>query len=444
MVDPTSLLTDRYELTMLDAALRAGSAERPTVFEAFSRTLPAGRRYGVVAGLGRLIDAIEAFRFDDEQLAALDDDDVVSPATLAWLAGYRFRGELHAYREGEIFVPGSPVLTVAAPFADGVVLETLILSVLNHDSAVASAAARMVTAAGGRGLMEFGGRRAHERSAVAAARAAYLMGFDGSSNLAAGARYGVPTLGTSAHAFTLLHDDERSAFAAQVEALGPDTTLLVDTYDTTQGIANALEVAGPDLGAIRIDSGDLAQEARDARAQLDAAGATGTRIVVSGDLDEYRMAELVDAPIDAYGVGTAVVTGSGFPTSGFVYKLVARARSLDGPLEPVAKEGGAKATIGGRKRASRRLRQGVAIEEVLRAWDAGVPAAERDLQVPVLIDGERRHDPNLASIRAHHRAALAELPEPARSLAPGDACLPTRHEQAVPVPVTAISEEASP
>jgi nicotinate phosphoribosyltransferase len=443
MVDPTSLFTDRYELTMLDAALRAGSAERPTVFETFSRTLPAGRRYGVVAGLGRLIDAIEAFRFDDQQLAALDDDDVVSPATLAWLAGYRFRGELHAYREGEIFVPGSPVLTVAAPFADGVVLETLILSVLNHDSAVASAAARMVTAAGGRGLMEFGGRRAHERSAVAAARAAYLMGFDGSSNLAAGARYGVPTLGTSAHAFTLLHDDERSAFAAQVEALGPDTTLLVDTYDTTQGIANALEVAGPDLGAIRIDSGDLAQEARDARAQLDAAGATGTRIVVSGDLDEYRMAELVDAPIDAYGVGTAVVTGSGFPTSGFVYKLVARARSLDGPLEPVAKEGGAKATIGGRKRASRRLRQGVAIEEVLRAWDAGVPAAERELQVPVLIDGERRHDPDLASIRAHHRAALAELPEPARALAPGDACLPTRHEQAVPVPVTAISEEAS-
>lgn len=443
MVDPTSLLTDRYELTMLDAALRAGSADRPTVFEVFSRSLPRDRRYGVVAGLGRLIDAIEAFRFDDQQLAALDDDDVVSPATLAWLAGYRFRGELHAYREGEVFVPGSPVLTVAAPFADGVVLETLTLSVLNHDSAVASAAARMVNASAGRGLLEFGGRRAHEQAAVAAARASYLVGFDGSSNLAAGARYGIPTLGTSAHAFTLLHDDERSAFAAQVEALGPHTTLLVDTYDTTRGIATALEVAGPELGAVRIDSGDLGEEARAARAQLDAAGATATRIVVSGDLDEHRMAELVDAPIDAYGVGTSVVTGSGAPTSGFVYKLVARARSLDGPLEPVAKAGGSKATVGGRKRASRRLHDGVAVEEVLRGWDAHVPSGERELQVPVLVDGERRHDPSLAGIRDHHRAALAELPEHARSLAPGAACIPTRHDLARPVPATVAPEEAS-
>jgi len=443
-VDPTSLLTDRYELTMLDAALRAGSAERPTIFETFTRSLPLGRRYGVVAGLGRLIDAIEAFRFDDDQLAALDDDDVVSPATLAWLAGYRFRGELHAYREGEIFVPGSPVLTVAAPFADGVVLETLVLSVLNHDSAVASAAARMVNASGGRGMMEFGGRRTHEQAAVAAARAAYLVGFDGSSNLAAGARYGVPTLGTSAHAFTLLYDDERAAFAAQVAALGPRTTLLVDTYDTTRGIATALEVAGPELGAVRIDSGDLGAQARSARTQLDAAGATATRIVVSGDLDEYRLAELVDAPIDAYGVGTSVVTGSGAPTSGFVYKLVARARSLGGPLEPVAKAGGSKATVGGRKRAGRRLHEGVAVEEVLRDWHSHVPAAERELQVPVLIDGARRHDPDLAGIREHHRAALAELPEQAYSLAPGVACIPTRHQPARPVPATAISEEASP
>jgi nicotinate phosphoribosyltransferase len=444
MVDPTSLFTDRYELTMLDAALRAGSAERPTVFETFARVLPLERRYGVVAGLGRLVDAIEAFRFDDDQLASLDDDDVVSPATLAWLAGYRFRGELHAYREGEIYVPGSPVLTVTAPFADGVVLETLILSVLNHDSAVASAAARMVNAAAGRGLLEFGGRRAHEQAAVAAARAAYLVGFDGSSNLAAGARYGVPTLGTSAHAFTLLHDDERTAFAAQVEALGPQTTLLVDTYDISEGIATALEVAGPKLGAIRIDSGDLGREARSARAQLDAAGATATRIVVSGDLDEFRLAELVDAPIDAYGVGTSVVTGSGAPTSGFVYKLVARARSHDGPLEPVAKGGGSKATVGGRKRASRRLQGGVAAEELLRDWSHPVPDGERELQVPVLIDGERRHDPDLADIRDHHRAALAELPEHARSLAPGDPCIPTRHDRLEPVSATTASEEASP
>jgi nicotinate phosphoribosyltransferase len=433
-VAPTSLLTDQYELTMLDAALRDDRAARPCVFETFARRLPGGRRYGVVAGLDRLVDAIEAFRFGDDELAFLDDHDVVSPATLAWLAGYRFRGELDAYPEGEVFLPDSPVLTITASFAEAVVLETLVLSVLNHDSAVASAGARMVTAAAGRGLLEFGSRRAHEQAAVAAARASYLVGFDGSSNLAAGARHGIPTLGTSAHAFTLLHDDERDAFEAQVAALGRSTTLLVDTYDIPRGIATALEVAGPELGGIRIDSGDLGVEARAARAQLDAAGAHDTRIVVSGDLDEYSIAVLADAPVDAYGVGTRLVTGSGHPTAGFVYKLVARARSIDGPLEPVAKAGGDKATIGGRKRALRRLDAGAASAEVLQPWDAPVPAdeptqqlAHRALQVRVLADGERHHDPSLDEIRAHHRAALAELPTDATVLDDGDACLPTVH-----------------
>ena len=424
---PTSLLTDQYELTMLDAALRDDRATRPCVFETFARRLPDGRRFGVVAGLGRLIEAIEDFRFDDAELAFLDDHDVVSPATLAWLAGYRFRGELDAYREGELFLPDSPVLTISASFAEAVVLETLVLSVLNHDSAVASAAARMVTAAGGRGLLEFGSRRAHEQAAVAAARASYLVGFDGSSNLAAGARHGVPTLGTSAHAFTLLHDDERSAFEAQVAALGPSTTLLVDTYDISRGIATALQVAGPRLGGVRIDSGDLEVEARAARAQLDAAGAHDTRVVVSGDLDEYRIAALAGAPVDAYGVGTRLVTGSGHPTAGFVYKLVARARSVDGPLEPVAKAGGDKATIGGRKRASRAMQAGAASAEVLHPWDASVPGDHRELQVRVLADGERHHDPGLEAIRAHHRAALAELPAHATVLDDGDPCVPTVH-----------------
>ena len=416
----TALLTDRYELTMVDAALRSGAATRPCVFEAFARELPAGRRFGVVAGLGRLIDAIERFRFDDATLAWLDDHDVVAPDTVTWLAGYRFRGELHAYPEGEVYVPGTPVLTVSSSFAEGVLLETLVLSVLNHDSAIASAAARIVDAASGRGLMEFGSRRAHEESAVAAARAAYVAGFDGTSNVAAGARHGVPTLGTTAHAFVLLHDDERAAVAAQIAAVGPDTTVLVDTYDISRGIDLALEVAGNGLGAIRIDSGDLGAEAVAARAQLDAAGATGTRIVVSGDLDEHRIAALADAPIDAYGVGTKLVTGSGAPTAGFVYKLVARARSVDAPHEPVAKAGGSKATIGGRKAASRRLRDGVATAEVLRPWNATPAEDERALQVPVLVGGELRHDPDLDTIRAHHRAAMDELPTEARRLDAGE------------------------
>lgn len=416
----TALLTDRYELTMLDAALHAGIAERPSVFEVFARQLPAGRRYGVVAGLGRLVRALERFRFDDDTLGWLDDANVVRPATLTWLAGYRFRGELTAYREGELYVPDSPVLTVSAPFAHGVVLETLVLSVLNHDSAIASAAARIVTAAGGRGLLEFGSRRAHEEAAVAAARAAHLVGFDSTSNLAAGARHGVPTVGTTAHAFVLLHDDERTAFTAQVEAVGTDTVLLVDTFDLTRGIELALEVAGPGLGGIRIDSGDLAAEAHAARERLDAAGATGARIVVSGDLDEHRIAALAGAPIDAYGVGTRLVTGSGAPTAGFVYKLVARAPHEGAPCVPVAKAGGHKATIGGRKAASRRLVDGTATAEVLRAWGRPAGPHERPLQVPVLVDGELRHDPDLDTIRTFHRSAHAELPESARALAPGE------------------------
>jgi nicotinate phosphoribosyltransferase len=415
----TALLTDRYELTMLDAALESGIAARRCVFEVFARSLPEGRRYGVAAGLGRLLPALADFRFDEATLAWLDDADVVRPATLEWLADYRFTGAVYAYREGEPFVANSPVLTVVGSFAEAVLLETLVLSVLNHDSAIAAAAARVVSAAGGRGLLEFGSRRTHEEAAVAAGRAAYVAGFDGSSNLAAGARHGVPTLGTSAHAFVLLHDDEVGAFARQVAAAGPGTTILVDTFDTARGIARALEVAGSSLGGIRIDSGDLAEEARAARTQLDDAGATGTRIVVSGDLDEHRIAALADAPIDAYGVGTRLVTGSGAPNAGFVYKLVAR-DDAHGQLEPVAKAGGEKATVGGQKRASRRLNGGVAVGEVVRGWDAEVPADERALQVPVVVDGEVVHHPGLDEIRAHHRAAMAELPRSALDLAPGE------------------------
>jgi len=424
----TALLTDRYELTMLEAARKAGIAERPTVFEVFARSLPAGRRYGVAVGLGRLLERLDHFRFDDHVLAALDDDGVVGPATLEWLSTYRFAGDIHAYPEGEVYQAGSPVLTVSATFAEAVLLETLVLSVLNHDSAVASAAARIVGAARGRGLLEFGGRRTHEEAAVAAARAAYLVGFDGTSNLEAGARHGIPTRGTTAHAFVLLHDDETAAFRAQVDAAGPGTTILVDTYDTPRGIARALEVAGTELGGIRIDSGDLAAAARDARAQLDAAGATHARIVVSGDLDEYRIAELADAPIDAYGVGTRLVTGSGAPTAGFVYKLVARADGPDAPLRPVAKGGGEKATVGGRKAAFRRRVDGIAVAEPLRPWGSTPAGDERPLQVPVLIDGERVHDPTLGEIREHHRAAMSELGPTARSLEPGEPAWPIEEE----------------
>jgi nicotinate phosphoribosyltransferase len=418
----TALLTDRYELTMVQAALRGGTADRPCVFELFARRLPEGRRYGVVAGTGRLLDALEGFRFDDEDLAGLRAAGVVDGPTCDWLRDFEFRGDIDGYREGEAYYPGSPVLTVTGTFAEAVVLETLALSVLNHDSAVASAAARMVVAAGDRPLIEMGSRRTHEDAAVAAARAAYLAGFASTSNLATGARYAVPTAGTSAHSFTLLHDDERAAFRAQVDALGPGTTLLVDTYDIRDGIRNAIDVAGRGLGAVRIDSGDLTVLAQEARALLDSLGATKTRIVVSGDLDEYAIAALAAAPVDAYGAGTSVVTGSGHPTAGMVYKLV----EVEG--RAVAKRSVNKVTHGGSKTAVRRHREsGTSTEEVLASQAAPQPqAGDRALQVPLVRKGRRVDDGlDLKAAREHWVTVRVGIPWEGLKLSRGEPAIPT-------------------
>ncbi|GIJ06919.1 nicotinate phosphoribosyltransferase [Micromonospora andamanensis] len=415
-----ALLTDHYELTMVSAALRDGTADRRCVFEVFSRRLPAGRRYGVVAGTARLVDLIREFRFDPADIEFLRRTGVVDEPGAEWLSSYRFTGEIDGYAEGELFFPGSPILTVSGSFAECVVLETLVLSVLNHDCAVAAAAARMVTAARGRALIEMGSRRAHEEAAVAAARAAYLAGFRFTSNLAAGQRYGIPTAGTAAHAFTLLHDDERAAFASQVATLGKDTTLLVDTYDISQGIRNAIEVAGPELRAVRIDSGDLAVIAQQSRQLLDSLGATETKIIVSGDLDEYAIAALAAEPVDMYGAGTAVVTGSGAPTAGLVYKLV----EVEG--RPVVKRSEQKATIGGRKVAVRRHKPtGTAIEEIV--VPQGVPdhrPNDRLLQRSYVVDGEPVGLPTLDESREHLRQCLISIPWEGLKLSAGDPAIP--------------------
>lgn len=411
----TALLTDRYELTMLESALASGLADHRAVFEVFARRLPPGRRFGVVAGQGRLAALVADLRFGEEELAALD---FLTAGTEDWLRDRTPSLEISAYREGATYAPGSPVLTVEGCFGEGLLLETLALSVLNHDTAVASAAARMVLAAGGRPLIEMGGRRTHEQAAVAAARAAWIAGFASTSNLEAGRRHGIPTAGTSAHSFTLAHRTEVEAFRAQVAGLGTGTTLLVDTYDTEQGIRNAVAVAGPQLGAIRLDSGDPETEARRARALLDELGATATRIVVTGDLDEHSIAALADEPVDGYGVGTAVVTGSGAPTAGFVYKLVAIAREPGprAPLEPVAKTSVGKATVGGRKWAYR-TDDG---REVLRLAprDGGTP-----LHQPLRVE-------DAAVARARCAAALAALPGEARRLDPGTPAWTAQLEEA--------------
>jgi nicotinate phosphoribosyltransferase len=429
VVDPsTALLTDHYELTMLQAALAAGTADRRAVFELFPRRLPEGRRYGVVAGVGRALDAIEAFRFTDADLETLREGAVVDEPTLAWLADYRFSGDVWGYAEGEVYLPYSPLVVVESTFAEAVLLETVLLSIYNHDSAIASAASRMTAVAGDRPCIEMGSRRTHEEAAVASARAAYVAGFASSSNLAARQRYGVPTAGTSAHSFTLLHDTEADAFRAQVDSLGRGTTLLVDTYDIAEAVRLGVEVAGTGLGAVRLDSGDLGVLARQVRDQLDRLGATVTRIVVTSDLDEHAIAALASAPVDAYGVGTQLVTGSGHPTCGFVYKLVAR-EGEDGVMVSVAKLSKDKGSVGGRKFALRRRSPaGVAQAEVVGIGEPPVDDGDdRALLVPLVRDGKVVGRESLETARARHVMARAELPMAAQMMSRGEPVIETVH-----------------
>jgi nicotinate phosphoribosyltransferase len=425
------LLTDKYELTMLAAALRDGTAQRRTTFELFARRLPEGRRYGVVAGTGRLLEALPRFRFDDEACQLLSQ--FLDADTLRYLRDFRFDGDIDGYAEGELYFPGSPILSVRGSFAECVVIETLALSIFNHDSAIASAAARMVSAAGERPLLDMGTRRTHERAAVAAARAAYIAGFAATSNLEAQRQYGIPTEGTAAHAFTMLHTlkdgpsemGELAAFRAQVDALGSDTTLLVDTYDVTTGVANAVAAGGAMLGAVRIDSGELGVLARQVREQLDGLGATQTRIVVSGDLDEFSIAALRADPVDSYGVGTSLVTGSGAPAAGMVYKLV----DVDGL--PVQKRSSHKESVGGRKEAVRLSRPtGTITEEVVHpAGRAGDPTEPcRVLTTPLVRGGQVVAETGNAALLAARQlvaSGLRSLPWEGLSLSHGDPAIPT-------------------
>ncbi|WKD58789.1 nicotinate phosphoribosyltransferase [Corynebacterium caspium] len=425
----TALLTDMYELTMLQAALADGTANRQVAFEVFARKLPNERRYGVVAGTARVLEAIENFRFTPEQLGTLS---FLNARTLEFLRDFRFSGQVDGYREGELYFPNSPILTVRGTFAECVILETVILSIMNADSAVAAAAARMVTAAAGRPILEMGSRRTNEYAAVTAARAAYLGGFMGTSNLEAAHRYGIPVSGTSAHAWTLLHiaedgqPDELGAFRSQVEAFGTGTTLLVDTYDISQGVANAVAAAGPELGAVRIDSGDLGVMTHLVRQQLDALGAYNTKIVVSSDLDEFTIGALRSDPVDSFGVGTSVVTGSGAPTPGMVYKLV----EVNG--YPVAKRSRNKTMTGGAKKGLRSYRTtGTAIEEIVIPLNDAIPdlgtAEVKELTIPLIREGKILPNlPTLEESRAHLAAQLVTLPWEGLALSRNEPAISTR------------------
>lgn len=425
----TALLTDKYELTMLQAALRDGSANRQVTCEVFGRRLPNERRYGVVAGTERVLRAVEDFRFSANQLAEMD---FLDEKTKEYLRHYRFSGQIDGYREGELYFPNSPILTVRGTFGECLILETVILSIMNADSAVASAASRMVTAADGRPIIEMGSRRTHEYAAVTSARAAYLAGFEATSNLEAGYRYGIPVSGTAAHSWTLAHTNpdgtpnEEAAFRSQIETLGVDTTLLVDTYDITKGVETAVKVGGPQLGGVRIDSGDLGAVTRRVRKQLDDLGNHNTNIVVSSDLDEFAIAGLRGDPVDVYGVGTSVATGSGAPTAGMVYKVV----EVNGI--PVAKRSTSKQSVGGAKRALRTYRSsGVAVEEIVYPFDAPAPDTgqldTREMTIPLMRDGHIVDElPDLHASREYLDQARKTLPWEGLALSRDEAAVPTR------------------
>lgn len=418
---------------MLQAALLSGTAMRASVFEVFARRLPEGRRYGVVGGTGRLLEGLANFRFQEAELNYLQSNKVVNQQTLDFLADYKFSGNIYGYAEGEVYFPDSPILMVESTFAEACILETYVLSVLNHDSAIASAASRMTSAAQGRPCIEMGSRRTHEEAAVAAARAAIIAGFASTSNLEAGLRYGVTTVGTAAHSFTLLHDSERAAFQAQIEAQGVGTTLLVDTYDVTAAVNTAVELAGPDLGAVRLDSGDLLAQARQVRAQLDSLGNLNTRIVVTSDLDEFAIAGLAAAPVDAYGVGTSLVTGSGAPTAGMVYKLVSRAGD-DGQFVSVAKASKNKTSVGGKKFALRRRSEdGIAQTEVVGiGHHPDDDGNDRPLMQDFVINGVLQDGwtgaEAVVRAAAQHLSATNELPSSWRQLQRGEPVIATEYQ----------------
>ncbi len=430
----TSLYTDHYELTMLQAALHSGAAHRKSVFEAFARRLPEGRRYGIVAGTGRLLEGIANFRFGPGEIDFLRSTGVVNEQTLEYLADFSFSGDIWGYAEGDAYFPNSPILIVESTFAEACVLETYILSILNHDSAIASAASRMITAAGTRPCVEMGSRRTQEESAVAAARAAVIAGFASTSNLEAGRRYGIKTVGTAAHSFTLLHDTERDAFEAQLASMGAGTALLVDTYDVEAAVRTAVDLAGDKLGAVRLDSGDLVAQAQWVRQLLDDLGNVNTRIIVTSDLDEFAIAALQSAPVDSYGVGTSLVTGSGAPTASLVYKLVSRTND-DGEFVAVAKAAKNKASKGGRKYALRRLNdRGIATQEIVgighRPEDDG---NDRQLLQQFIKNGELlpgwTGPEGVVRARDRHAASMAELPPVVNRLQRGEPAIPTVYEE---------------
>lgn len=413
------LLVDLYELTMVDAYRREGMADRPATFSLFIRRLPVHRGYLVAAGLDDALGWLERLRFGTEELAAIDRLGIFDSTFLTWLADLRFTGDVRAVPEGTIVFPHEPIIEVDAPIAEAQLAETFLLNQVTLQTVLATKAARVRHAAAGRAVVDFALRRSQGIDAgMKLARVCGLVGLAGTSNVAGADRYGIPASGTMAHAFIQAHEDETEAFRAFVRAFGEATVLLVDTYDTLTGVDRAITVArearegGSRVRGIRLDSGDLAALAHDARGRLDQAGLTEVTIIASGSLDEYRIEELVDAgaPIDGFGVGTALGVSDDAPSLDSVYKLVA----YDG--RPVHKTSTAKAIWPGPKQVWRaRDWSG----DVLALADEPAPEDHQQLLVPVMRNGQRidagRY--GLEDANRHFEEQWSGLPQPLRHLA---------------------------
>ncbi len=415
------LSTDLYELTMMAGYYSAGMMNSAT-FELYARDLPAHRNFLVAAGLEQAIDYLARLRFSPAQIDYLRDlpafRRVVPEFFDEYLAHFRFTGEVWAVPEGTPVFPPEPLLRVTAPLPEAQFVETALLANLAFQTSVASRAARMVEAAAGRPVVEFGSRRAHGPEAgLLAARAAFIAGCESTSNVEAGRRFGIPVSGTMAHSWVTAFPDELAAFRQFARVFGEDAVMLLDTYDTLRA-ARALAGSGLTPGGVRLDSGDVVDLSAEVRRILDAAGLTQTTIFVSGDLNEWRIAEMLQAgaPIDGFGVGAALSTSSDAPSLGAIYKLVEIERG--GEVVPIMKLSTGKRTYPGRKQVWRTVEQGLAVEDLMGLADEPAQPEGRPLLERVMVDGRREHPaPSLAVLRARCRHALDEVPPAVRQLA---------------------------
>ena len=443
MEHTSALLTDLYQLTMLQAYFDQGMNDT-AVFEFFVRKLPENRNFLLAAGLEQVLDYLETLRFSDAEITWLERCGRFHTRFVASLADLRFTGSVEAMPEGSVFFPNEPILRVTAPLREAQLVETRIINLLQFQTMVATKAARVRLAATEHLLVDFGLRRAHgAEAALLSARASFLAGFDGSSNVLAGMRWDIPIFGTMAHSFIQAHDDETAAFEDFARSHPNANTLLIDTYDTEAAaralvpLAARLAADGIKIQAVRIDSGDLGVRARQVRAILNAGGLTDVHIFVSGNLDEYAVADLIgtDAPIDGYGVGTRMNTSSDRPYLDCVYKLQEYAG------RPRRKRSEGKATWPGRKQVFRRLDvDGRMAGDVLTVQSDDQPGSP--LLRSVMRSGRRLNpSPPLADVRAHARAELARLPSLQRELG-ASAVYPVQVSPALEALARAVDENA--